>query len=54
MRSLGILTFCSVSLERMDELFGTVDYSEVEDLGMAAHKGDVEKPAGVHVEQTKS
>ncbi|KAJ9495653.1 hypothetical protein H2202_008941 [Exophiala xenobiotica] len=38
-----------VSLERMDELFGTTDFSGIEDVGMAAQhaKGDIE---AVHLE----
>ncbi|ERT01439.1 MFS quinate transporter [Sporothrix schenckii 1099-18] len=31
-----------ISLERMDELFGTADFSNIEDLGRAAQKVDVE------------
>lgn len=39
-----------VSLERMDEIFGTTNFSGVEDLGVAAHHGSLEKSADVHVE----
>lgn len=27
----------------MDELFGTADFSEIDDVGFAAQKGDMEK-----------
>ena len=35
----------------MDELFGTADFSGIEDVGVAAQKGDVEKSQPTHVEQ---
>jgi hypothetical protein len=38
----------------MDELFGTADFSGIDDVGIAAQKGDMEKAQGVHVEQIKS
>ena len=44
----------SVSLERMDELFGTADLSGVDDVGVAAQKGDMEKAHGVHIEQVRT
>jgi len=39
-----------LTLERMDELFGVTDFSGVEDVGVAAHKGDIE---AVHIEEFK-
>lgn len=35
----------------MDELFGTADFSGIEDVGVAASKGDLEKAQIGHVEQ---
>ena len=40
-----------VSLERMDEIFGTTNFSGIEDVGVAARQGDLEKAAGMHVER---
>ena len=37
-----------ISLERMDELFGVANFSDIEDVGKAA---DVEKP-GTHQVET--
>lgn len=31
-----------VSLERMDEVFGVADFSKVEDVGVAAKRGETE------------
>jgi len=41
-----------VSLERMDEMFGVASYGDIEDVGVAAQAGHVEKVAAVEqVEQ---
>ncbi|EMC90847.1 hypothetical protein BAUCODRAFT_127531 [Baudoinia panamericana UAMH 10762] len=42
-----------ISLERMDELFHTANFGDIEDVGVAAQTGHLEKAAfeGVHVEK---
>ncbi|KAK4500602.1 hypothetical protein PRZ48_008791 [Zasmidium cellare] len=40
-----------ISLERMDELFGGVDFGDIEDVGRAAQTGIVEKGESVRVEK---
>ncbi|CAK7217260.1 hypothetical protein SCUCBS95973_003087 [Sporothrix curviconia] len=52
--TMGVLAFWvpetkGISLERMDELFGTADFSNIEDVGRAAQKTDVEAS---HLEMT--
>lgn len=42
-----------ISLERMDEIFGTTNFSGIEDVGVAAKRGDLEKAEGLHVENPK-
>ena len=42
-----------VSLERMDELFGTADFGDIEDVGVAAQTGKL-KVEGSHVEEASS
>lgn len=34
-----------ISLERMDELFGTASFQGIEDVGVAAQTGHIEKAA---------
>lgn len=40
-----------VSLERMDELFGTASFAGIEDVGVAAQAGKVSDGDVVHVEK---
>ena len=40
-----------VSLERMDELFGTANFGDIEDVGVAAQTGKIYHLEGDHVER---
>lgn len=42
-----LLISVQISLERMDEVFGTADFSKVEDVGLAAKRA-VEEDGSVH------
>lgn len=43
-----------ISLERMDELFGTANFGDIEDVGVAAHTGQLEKVGGEEVERVEA
>lgn len=42
-----LLITLQISLERMDEVFGTADFSKVEDVGLAAKRA-IEGDGSVH------
>ena len=42
-----------ISLERMDELFGTANFGDIEDVGVAAKTGHLEKVHDLEVDRVE-